>query len=229
MPYASCRHRSPIIHISTFSNTTSIQVLEEICVCGVVFTDRDTEETTITHLLINWASATASFFSRRSSRPELGGGKGVFPLQLFQSVKMTAGDGRKVGGGREVDVGRSERGRRSPKDARILSGSSSGGDSGSFVQGVDVPSSTMQFGALWRDPPPFIVSWGSVSCSPGTGPIHSGTGTYVYRLSPMGDLSAVVVNQKRARDTRVIFFSPLTQVGVSVCVYPPQDESKIGR
>ena len=214
-------------------DTIPIQVLDEMCVCGVVFTDRDTMETAITHLLVNWASATANFYSRMSSEPGRAPKENiVFPLQLFQSVNVAEGKGRKVGEGCVTMVGRNGRskgGERSPEDIGISSDSSSGCNGGSFVHGVDVSSGTMQFGAMWKYPPPFIVSWGSVLCSPGTGPSHNGTGTYVYRLSPMGDLSALVVNQKRARDTRIIFFSPLTQVGVSVHVYPPQDDSKIGR
>lgn len=202
--------------------------------CGVVFTDRDTKETISTHLLVNWASATADFYSRRSSGSDLTEGKAVFPLQLFQNVEATMGNENKLEYGNVGGRRRSTGEKRSPDEGGVLSDRDSSGSGGfdgkKFVQGVDVSMGTMQFGALWNDPPPFNVSWGSVSCSsPGTGPTHNGTGTYVYRLSPMGDLSAVVVNQKRARETRIIFFSPLNQVGVSVNVYPPQDESKTGR
>lgn len=160
----------------------------------------------------------------------------MFPLQLFQSIEATEGKEKKLDGRSEVDVSgrrRNKGGGREPEEGGTSSDSGSNGTGGgngeSFVQGVDVSVGAMQFGALWSYPPPFSVSWGSVPCSPGTGPTHNGAGTYVYRLSPMGDLSAVVVNQKKAKETTIVFFSPLTQVGISVNVYPPQDESKTGR
>jgi hypothetical protein len=82
-----------------------------------------------------------------------------------------------------------------------------------------------QFGALWNAPPPFNVSWGSVSCQSRTGPAHNGGGTYVYRLSPSGDISALAVNEKKAKNIRVLFFSSLTPGELSSTVYPLSKEN----
>ena len=156
-----------------------------------------------------------------SSRRELDRGRVTFPLQVFEGTGLTEEEWSKVCGGRVIEIrdSRKKKGDRLCKEG----GTSSGCD------GSDIDVSSMQFRTLCCKPPPFITKWGSVSCSPGTGPAHNGTGTYVYHLSPVGDLSALVVNQKRATETRIIFFSPLTQVGVSVYVYPPYEGSMAGR
>lgn len=86
-----------------------------------------------------------------------------------------------------------------------------------------------QFGAMWSDPPPFNVSWASVSCQSHMGPLHNGRGTYVYRLSPSGDMAALVVNEKKAKDIRVLFFSPLTPGELSTAIYPPREDKQTGR
>lgn len=85
------------------------------------------------------------------------------------------------------------------------------------------------FGALWSDAPPFDVSWGSVSCQSHVGPVHNGHGTYVYCLSPSGDVSALAVNEKKAKNTRVLFFSSLTPGELSTTVYPTEEDKKTGR
>ena len=88
-----------------------------------------------------------------------------------------------------------------------------------------VPS---QFGALWSDPPPFNVSWSSISCESHSGPAHDGHGTYHYRLSPSGDIAAMVVNEQKAKKTRVHFLSPFFPEELSSTVYP-QDSTDSGR
>ena len=90
---------------------------------------------------------------------------------------------------------------------------------------------THQFGPLWGNAPPFTVSWGSISCrSHVGGPAHNGRGTYVYRLSPSGDVSALAVNERKARNSRVLFFSSLTPGELSSAVYPSSEEDrKTGR
>jgi len=188
-------------------------VLEEICICGLVFTNRDTKETTIAHVLINWASSTAKFYSRSNQSDKVDESV-LFPLQLYQensvpnfgnyrerqslssNTEMVGGEGKKI----------SMEGR--------VSLSSSGGS---------------QFGAMWSDTPPFRVSWGSISCPSSSSPSHNGSGTYVYRLSPMGDLGAIVMNHKKASESRIVFFSPLNQVGISVKIYQQPKETWIGR
>ena len=97
------------------------------------------------------------------------------------------------------------------------------------AQTEELSEDVSQFGALWKNPPPFIISWGSVSCQSCAGPSHNGRGTYIYRLSPMGDLSALAVNERKAKDTRVLFYSPLTQGGLSSRVYPQQKDTQTGR
>ena len=188
-------------------------MLEEIAICGLVFTNRDTMETTIAHVLINWASSSAKFYSSRSNKPVKEEEPVIFPLQLFQDPCTTfdSNGGLQYNNSSSVEVVGSP-GRKVSLEGKTLTAGSGA-----------------QFGALWSDPPPFRVSWGSIACPPSTCPSHSGISTYVYRLSPTGDLSAVVVNQKKASETRVIFFSPLSQVGISVKVYPQPEEAWSGR
>ena len=189
-------------------------MLEEICICGLVFSNRDTKETTIAHVLINWASATAKFYSSRSNHSDEVDEPVLFPLQLFQEASISTfgsyKDRHSISSSTEVIGGK---GRKVSMEGRISLSSSCGS----------------QFGAMWSDSPPFRVSWGSISCPSSSSPSHNGSGTYVYRLSPMGDLGAVVTNHKKASKSRIIFFSPLNQVGISVKVYQQAEESWIGR
>ncbi len=199
-----------LIHFNTlvFLPLCNPQVLEEIAICGLVYTNSDTEETTVTHCVINWASTTAKFYSQHTNHFKEEEGSILFPLQLFQDDKMQFG----CNGGLHYrgNIGGSSR------DVTI------GGK-------MAAAGSATQFGARWTEPPPFSVSWGTVAFSAEDTPTHSGHGTYVYRLSPAGDLCAIVMNKARASRTKVNFFSPLNQVGISVNVYQQPDQSWVGR
>ena len=58
-------------------------MLEEICICGIVFSDRDSGDIIMTHLLVNWPSSTAKFYSCRTNQPELA--MRCFPVHLVQT------------------------------------------------------------------------------------------------------------------------------------------------
>lgn len=210
------------------------QVLDEVCICGIVFNDRNSTETTITHLLINWPSSTEEFYTHRTSRSETAG-KHAFSVRLPQD-------------GSPAVAGAADRKEQDAGQARLIAGctghtaardcpdeSSAGGppltppecDSSESPAAQDSEGHVTQFGALWNAPPPFKVSWGSVSCQSHIDPAHNGRGAYVYRLSPSGDVSALAVNERNAKNIRVFFFSPLTPGELSSPVYPmSREESK---
>lgn len=197
-----------------------LQVLDEICVCGVVFNDRNTAETTITHLLINWPSSTEDFYTHRTSHLQA---KPPFSERLPRKGVVAGAAGRSADEAQRF--AESECCTAAPDDDdQPLSPASPECDA-SAAQ--DSEGHVTQFGALWNAPPPFKVSWGSVSCQPHLGPAHNGRGTYVYRLSPSGDVSALAVNERKAKNIRVFFFSPLTPGELSSAIYPvSQEEGK---
>ena len=179
-----------------------------MCICGVVFNDRNTAETTITHLLINWPSSTEEFYTHKTSHSE------IAAKHAFPEYKVRGGSGSLESKGEdESQAAHSEA-------PGILDGQLHG--SPELSEG-----NATQFGALWSAPPPFNVSWGSASCQSHIGPAHNGKGTYVYRLSPSGDVSALAVNERKAKNIKVLFFSPLTPGELSSSLYPlSREESK---
>lgn len=231
----------------------------------MIFNNRATAETIITHLIVNWPSPTAEFYTRKMSQTGLEA-KHAFSVHLLQdNSEVTRVDvggvttpTRDVGGVTTPTRGNTDVGRvTTPTQDREEGGGvitptqgvsvirdehqrGHGSDYGEAVAppkkdsdpvAVQAQSSgdLTQFGAMWSDPPPFNVSWASVSCQSHVGPLHNGRGTYVYRLSPSGDMAALVVNEKRARDIRVLFFSPLTPGELSTAIYPPREDKQTGR
>ena len=80
---------------------------------------------------------------------------------------------------------------------------------------------------------PFQVIWRTITCcAEGKDIQHSsltGRGSYVSKFSPTGNIMALAVNRNLAADTRVLFFSPLTECGLSSPVYQFRDKEKSGR
>ena len=196
-----------------------LQVLEEICICSVVFNDRVSAETTITHLLINWPSPTAEFYTSRTSQSELAV-KHAFSVHLLQDDPLLhhqhGAVSANVGKGAEFKFGQREGGNSRESETTPAA----------FLQTTaqnSTAADVAQFGAMLDAPPPFNVSWGSVSCQSHIGPAHIGHRTYVYRLSPSGDILALAVNERNPKNIRVLFFSPLTPGELSSSVYPIGD------
>lgn len=218
-------------------------MLEEIFVCGIIFNNRSSSETTITHLLVNWPSSTANFYTRRTSQSDLAL-KYAFSVHLLQDEGQDTASRAAETEGIKGQSKNQSRKLDSPVPQQVENPTHSDGhfqlpdppehDSKTGTTAAaqvldcsgDVPS---QFGAMWSDPPPFNVSWGSVSCQSHLGPAHNGRGTYVYRLSPSGDVSALAVNERKAMNTRVLFFSPLTPGELSHSIYSPQEGGLNGR
>lgn len=201
-----------------------LQVLDEVCICGVVFNDRNSAETTITHLLVNWPSSMEEFYTRRTSCSDLAA-KPVFSGKQGGS-RVVMGVAEQGAESKVQTAMQSSHRNDSPLPSPLLSPDCESGSPESPAPRDD-EGHVSQFGALWNAPPPFNVSWGSVSCHSHIGPAHNGHGTYVYRLSPSGDVSALAVNERKARNIRVFFFSPLTPGELSNTVYPlAREESK---
>ena len=80
---------------------------------------------------------------------------------------------------------------------------------------------------------PFQVLWKTISCSPENGtssdPPPFGKSCYVSKFSPTGNIMALAINRRSAADTQVLFYSPLTDNGLSSPVYQTQDDRKSGR
>lgn len=199
----------------------------------MVFNDRVSAETTITHLLINWPSPTAEFYTRRTSQSDLAI-KYAFSVHLLQdnphlhhhhgAVSANVGKGaefkigqRREGGGNKIPTSHGDSREKDAESAALNEGISL------QAQAQNDTADVAQFGAMWDAPPPFNVSWGSVSCRSHIGPAHIGHRTYIYRLSPSGDISALAVNEKKPKNIRVLFFSPLTPGELSSSVYPIGD------
>ena len=209
--------------ISRVTPVPYFQVLDEVCVCGLVFNDRNTGETTVSHLLVNWPNPTTRFYSHKTSKP-------IAPVQqrTFSSQRLLWGDPVSAGGSaRNVTGGGGgeEQGRSKDADGASQSEKKEEEEEEVVVEGEGEETAT-QFGALWNAPPPFNVSWSTMSCQSQAGPAHNGRRTYVYRLSPSGDVAALAVNSRKAMNIRVMFFSPLTPGELSSTVYPLAKEGR---
>lgn len=234
----------------------------------MIFNNRATAETIITHLIVNWPSPTAEFYTRKMSQTGLEA-KHSFSVHLLQDnsevtrvdvggvttptqdvggVTTPTHQDREEGGGVTTPTHRDREeggGVITPtQGGSVIRDEHQRGHSSDYGEAVAPPKKDSdplaaqahqssgdltQFGAMWSDPPPFNVSWASMSCQSHMGPLHNGRGTYVYRLSPSGDMAALVVNEKKARDIRVLFFSPLTPGELSTAIYPPREDKQTGR
>ena len=183
----------------------------------------------MTHLLINWPSFTAEFYSHKTKQSKLTS-KSTFPIRLLESRTIPITPHKKQ---KEISKNETKTPQGGISDSKVGNAATKGSFVGSGLAQVWRSSNgndqSTQFGAMWSGPPPFNVSWGTVLCQSHTGPVQNGRGTYVYRLSPSGDLSALAVNKRKAKDTRILFFSPLTQGGLTSTVYSAKEERQSGR
>ena len=81
---------------------------------------------------------------------------------------------------------------------------------------------------------PFSTDWKTISfCPPeneSTSKISlSGRGCYISKFSPTGSVVALAINRREATDTRLLFFSPLVETGLSSPAYQPKVGRKLGR
>lgn len=193
--------------------------------CGIVFNNRQSGEVMMIHLLINWPSSTAEFYSRRTSYSDKSLSSGhAFPVRLLLHNRNTCGEGDE-----EIKKGHTTSDENTSFQQRASAISQVPSSSMNSSEPVMESESSSQFGALWNGPPPFNVSWGSVSSQLHAGPTHNGRGTYIYRLSPGGELAALAVNTRKAKDSRILFFSPLTEGGLTSPVYTTPVEGQTGR
>ena len=81
---------------------------------------------------------------------------------------------------------------------------------------------------------PFSAVWKTVSYCPLMGESTSksspsGRGCYISKFSPTGNIVALAINHREAMDTRLLFFDPLVETGLSNSAYQPKVGKKLGR
>lgn len=207
----------------------------ESCSCLFVFTSCDSHRTTITHLLISWSSPTAQFYSTHSSHIINTARTVPFPFTALDSETSTGSGNLSKDSNKNGDLVRPEKGKTPLNDA-------TNSQARSQIQKEDrkrpIPS---QFDASVKPKDqPFQTSWSTVFYS-STDPVEVGTssnslssrltrrGCYVCRLSPTCGITALAINKREASDCSVVFFSPLTDTGLSSPLYPPKKRDKSGR
>ncbi len=204
-----------------------LQTLGECCTCVFASTDHSSSQTVLTTLLINWPSPAFQLYSHLTNTQPYSSELITSPFVNTQEREIETDIA--IDQNTAVSVQNHQSDHHTEHSGRILS---------IPLQDVTNVSSTVKF---LEDPshtyfdqlssqdhvPPFETSWRTISRHPIT-PL-TGRGSYVLRLSPSCSLGALAVNYPQATDTEMLFFSPLANAELSVCVFPKNIEGLTGR
>lgn len=223
-------------------------MLGECCSCVFVFTSRETGETVVTHLRLNWHSPLVKFYrdhstvvSQKEALSSSTSGKTgtAVPVQLpelrvllqqenFPHATSTLD---KTGG--VIPSGSLPLRDRtnSPQQEHLQTAAS--------IKSHEVDK--LEHGVKKSPNPvasscnvPFSEVWKTVSYCPPTGKntsksSPSGRGCYISKFSPTGNIVALAINHREAMDTRLLFFDPLVETGLSNPAHQPKVGRKLGR
>ena len=198
-----------------------LQTLGECCQCNVVFTNRETNETIISHLLLTWKETSADCYMARtadvSTSRETGGGDTSDLAELTEKKHDENTPQRRVIRPLQ-DRTNLELTPPFTSEAEMNSPHSNVGKSHATI----VPESIKEI--------PVNVTW--KTCTAHRAHCQSspcGRGCYVSKISPTGSISAVAVNHSSAADTHVLFADLLNEVSLSSTVYMKTDDTMSGR
>ncbi len=228
-----------------------VQVLGECCVCAFVFTNRQSREVVVTHLLIRWSNPTEQFYSTYPGQAAASESCGVRLLQVGCTPRETP----EMQGDENAQV--EEMTVKEPHSNETLQTSSYPQqrplrDMTNLTQEnppesfqplpstlvsektADVPAPTsVSSGCTGIISAPFTIQWKTKSYSPdNTTDQHlspTGRGCFVAKLSPTGNVLALAINRSSASDSQILFYSLLTDSGVSSPIHHNISASKIGR
>lgn len=217
-------HVCACIHMYTFVFKHVLQLLQilgECCQCNIVFTNRETNETIISYLLLTWEETPTDCCIARATDvrtcSEAGGGDTA--AQAVQSEK------------KDEENTPQKRVIRPLQDRTNLNLTSS------FTSEVVVNSPHSNVGKSHTTVAPesmveipVNVTW--KTCTAHRAHCQSsphGRGCYVVKISPTGNISAVAINHGNAGDTHVLFADLLNEVSLSSTVYVNADNTMSGR